>query len=126
MGWFWASKEENVQKNLQNHIDRLNAEVKTLRALNSKDNSWTATSVNTLEDLNRTNKITLQALKEKQPVKSLLKDKEDHEQFPENVNLLDDPEKRNTQELPAIPAIPVGGTRKRRKNKKHKKKTYRH
>jgi len=30
MGWFWSSKEEIAQKNLQNHIDRLNAELKTL------------------------------------------------------------------------------------------------
>ena len=58
MGWFWSSKEETAQKNLQNHIDGLNAEVKTLSALNLTDNSWAKQPIIDLGKLN----ITLQAL----------------------------------------------------------------
>ena len=59
MGWWpWSSKEETAQKNLQNHIDGLNAEVKTLSALNLTDNNWAKQAIDDLGNLN----ITLQAL----------------------------------------------------------------
>ena len=115
--WPWSSKEAIGQKNLQNHIDRVEAELKTLRALNSKDNSWTATSVNTLEDLNITNNITLQALKENK------------ETLPAGT-LPAGTLPAGTLPAGTLPAgnhdLTNGGTRKKRKNKKHKKKTYRH
>ena len=99
MGWFWASKEETAQKNLQNHIDGLNAEVKTLSALNLKDNNWAKQAIIGLGNLN----ITLQALIETPPAEKPQEVKSD---------FADD--------------LTAGGTRKKRKNKKHKKKTYRH
>ena len=103
MGWWpWSSKEETAQKNLQNHIDGLNAEVKTLSALNLKDNNWAKQAIIALGNLN----ITLQALIEN-------KETSQAEKPPEvKSDSADD--------------LINGGTRKKRKNKKHKKKTYRH
>ena len=114
--WFWSSKEETAQKNFQNYINRLEAEVKTLKALNLTDNNWAQQAINDLENLNKTNKTTLEDLK---------KDKQEKETSPA--------ETLPAGTLPAgtllsteIPDLTAGGTRKKRKNKKHKKKTYRH
>ena len=63
--WFWSSKEETAQKNFRNYIDRLNAEVETLRALNLTDNDWAKQAITDLGQLT----ITLQALiKNKDPL----------------------------------------------------------
>lgn len=62
MGWFWSSKEENVQKNLQNHIDRLKVEVKTLETLNKQDNTWVTEVIPILQDLITKNNSTLNFL----------------------------------------------------------------
>ena len=62
--WFtWSSKEETAQKNLQNHINRVETEVKTLRALNSTDNNWTQEAINDLVNLNKRNNEILEGLK---------------------------------------------------------------
>ena len=112
MGWFWPSKEETVQKNLQNHINRLEAEVKTLSALNLTDNNWAKQAIIDLENLNERNKKILDDLKKNK--------KTPPAETP--------PAKTQPGETPPAgnPALTAGGTRKKRKNKKHKKKTYRH
>ena len=110
--WPWSSKEAIGQKNLQNHIDRLNAEVKTLIALNLTDNNWTEQAINDLGNLNERNN-------------KLLKDLKENKKTP-----LTGTPPAGTPPAGTLPAgnpdLPVGGTRKKRKNKKHKKKTYRH
>ena len=106
MGWWpWSSKEETAQKNLQNHIDRLNAEVKTLSALNNSDTSWVIEAKNNLLSLIESN-TKLKASIPKSDVKSDIK----HDTTPNATEIIES----------------SGGTRKKRKNKKHKKKTYRH
>lgn len=121
MGWFWESKEETAQKNFQNYINRLEAEVKTLKALNLTDNNWAQQAINDLENFNKTNKTTLEDLKKKNLNKT------------NNITLQDPKEDKQKKETPPAGTLPagnldlnVGGTRKKRKNKKHKKKTYRH
>ena len=131
MGWFWPSKEETAQKNLQNHINRVEAEVKTLKALNLTDNNWAQQAINDLGNLNRTNNITLQDLKKKPLNKT------------NNTTLQDPKKEKPPAPAPPAPAPPApappaekppaenpnltgGGTRKKRKNKKHKKKTFKH
>ena len=136
MGWLWPSKEENVQKNLQNHINRLEAEVKTLKALNLTDNNWAQKAINDLENLNVTNNITLQTLKNK---KTPPAGRPPAGTLPAGTLPAGTPPAGTLPAgtLPAgtLPAVKpdfsdgdltAGGTRKKRKNKKHKKKTYRH
>lgn len=102
MGWFWSSKEEIVQKNLQNHIERLNAELKTLEALNKQDNTWVTEAITILESLITKNRDTLDLLIKKTGNESN--------------------ERIATEQVAPNPTIlNSGGTRKRRKNKKHKK-----
>lgn len=111
--WLWSSKEEIGQKNLQNHIDRLNAEVKTLSALNNGDTSWVIEAKNNLLSLIASN-TKLKAPIPKSDVKSDIK----HDTTPD----IKHDTTPNAKEI----IEPSGGTRKKRKNKKHKKKTYRH
>ena len=131
MGWFWPSKEEIVQKNLQNHINRLEAEVKTLKALNLTDNNWAQQAINDLGNLNERNNITLQDLKKKalnKTNKTTLQDPKEDKQKKETPPAETLPAKTPPAETPSTgsPDLTAGGTRKKRKNKKHKKKTYRH
>ena len=131
MGWFWPSKEEIVQKNLQNHINRLEAEVKTLRALNLTDNNWAQQAINDLGNLNERNKKILEDLKKKalnKTNKTTLQDPKEDKQKKETPPAETLPAKTPPAETPSTgsPDLTGGGTRKKRKNKKHKKKTYRH
>ena len=122
MGWFWPSKEEIVQKNLQNHINRVEAEVKTLSALNSTDNNWTQEAINDLGNLNERNNKLLEDLKK-------------NKKTPPAGRPPAGTPPAGTLPAGTLPAVKpdfsdgdltAGGTRKKRKNKKHKKKTYRH
>ena len=117
MGWFWPSKEEIVQKNLQNHINRLEAEVKTLRALNLTDNNWAQQAINDLGNLNKRNNEILEDLKKNKKTPPAEKPPAEKP-----------PAEKPPAETPSTgsPDLTGGGTRKKRKNKKHKKKTYRH
>ena len=112
MVWFWPSKEEIVQKNLQNHINRLEAEVKTLKALNLTDNNWAKQAINDLGNLNKRNNEILEDLKKNKKTPPAERP----------------PAEKPPAETPSTgsPDLTAGGTRKKRKNKKHKKKTYRH
>ena len=122
MGWFWPSKEEIVQKNLQNHINRLEAEVKTLKALNLTDNNWAKQAINDLGNLNKRNNEILEDLKKNK--KTPPAEKPPAEKPPAEKP----PAEKPPAETPSTgsPDLTGGGTRKKRKNKKHKKKTYRH
>ena len=119
--WLWSSKEEIGQKNLQNHIDRLNAEVKTLSALNNSDTSWVIEAKNNLLSLIESN-TKLKASIPKSDVKSDIK----HDTTPDNKHDTTPDIKHDTTPNATEIIESSGGTRKKRKNKKHKKKTYRH
>ena len=127
MGWFWSSKEENVQKNLQNHIDRLNVEVKTLETLNKQDNTWVTEVITILQSLITKNRKTLDFLIKKKTgddSSERITTQQVAQPLPQPV-----PQPDAQPDAPNPTIINVGGTRKRRKNKKHKKnkkKTLRH
>ena len=137
MGWFWPSKEEIVQKNLQNHINRVEAEVKTLSALNSTDNNWTQEAINDLGNLNERNNKLLEDLKKnkKTPPAGRPPAGRPPAGTPPAGTLPAGTLPAGTLPAGTLPAVKpdfsdgdltAGGTRKKRKNKKHKKKTYRH
>ena len=129
--WPWSSKEETAQKNLQNYINRVEAEVKTLNALNLTDNNWAEKAINDLGNLNERNKEILENLKKKdlnKRDKTTLQDPKKDKQEKETPPAETLPAKTPPAETPSTgsPDLTGGGTRKKRKNKKHKKKTYRH